>query len=130
MRLDNWNASVLVVHVNPDPVVTVLSPESVRGDEIALHQLEAKCRTNASSVLPLNLSDPSAELGSMDNEGLPICPQDTRITISYGWWGDDMLCLLIFSGGCGELACGWQTSLAGDCLGPRHYWYASPAPLL
>ena len=92
---DNWDASVSVVHVNPDPDVAVLSPETVWGDEIALNQLEEKCRTNASSVLPLNSSDLSAELGH--NEGLPICPQDTRITISDRRWGDDMLCLLIFS---------------------------------
>ena len=42
---NNWDASVSVMHVNPDPVVAVLSPETVWGNEIALHQLE-KCRTN------------------------------------------------------------------------------------
>ena len=46
---DNWDASVSVVHVNPYPVVAVLSPETILGD-----QLEAKRQTNASSVLQLN----------------------------------------------------------------------------
>ena len=64
-----------VVHVNPDPVVAVLSPETVRGNDIVLHQLEEKCRTNTTSVLHLISSDPSTVLGPMDNEGVPICPR-------------------------------------------------------
>ena len=42
----------------------------------------------------------------------------------------------LLSGDCGELACGWQAglegtdTLAGDCLGPRHYWCTSPTPVL
>ena len=54
---DNWDASVSVVHVNPDPVVVSLSPETVRGNDIVLHQLEEKCRTNTFAVLHLILSD-------------------------------------------------------------------------
>ena len=94
---DNWDASVSVIHVDPDPVMAVLPPETVRNNEIAMHQLEEKCPTNASSVLPLNPCDLSSEMGPMDTEGLPICPQDTQITISDGQWGEDLLCLLIFS---------------------------------
>ena len=60
--------------------------------------LEEKCRTNTFAVPHLILSDLSAEMGPMDIEGLPICTQDTRITISDGRWGDDLLCLPIFSG--------------------------------
>ena len=63
------------MHVNPDPVVALLYPDTVGGDEIVLHQLEEDCRTNAFSVL-----------------------------------GTD--------------------SLAGDCLGPRNYWYISSTPVL
>ena len=33
----------------------------------------------------------------MDNRGLPICPQDTRIMIFEEQYSDDMFCLLIFS---------------------------------
>ena len=51
------------MHANPDPVVTVLSPKTVWGNEIVLHQLEEKCWTNASSESPLNSSDRSAEFG-------------------------------------------------------------------
>ena len=47
VRPDNWDASVSVMHVDPDPVVAVLSPETVRNNEIAMYQLEEKCRTNA-----------------------------------------------------------------------------------
>ena len=97
VRSDNWDASVSVMHVDPDPVVALLSPETVRNNDIAMHQLEEKCQTNASSVLSLNSCDLSAEMGPMDIEGLPICTQDTRITISDGQWGEDLLCLLIFS---------------------------------
>ena len=32
VRLDNWDASISVMRVNPDPVVAVLSPETVRGE--------------------------------------------------------------------------------------------------
>ena len=64
VRPDSCSASGSVVHANPDPVVTVLSPNAPRGNEIVLHQLEEKCWINTSSVSPLNSSDPSAELGA------------------------------------------------------------------
>ena len=53
VRPNNWDASVSVMQVDPYPVVAVLSPETVRNNDIAMHQLEEKCRTNASSVLSL-----------------------------------------------------------------------------
>ena len=97
MWLDYWDASVSVMHGDSDPVVTLLSPDTVRGDEIAPHKVEEDCQSNAFSVLPLDSCDPSGVMGPMDSGGLPICPQDTRITISDGRWRDDMLCLLNFS---------------------------------
>ena len=130
---DNWGASVLVVHENPDPVMVGLSPETVQGNDIVLYQLEEKCRTNTIAVLRLILSVLSAEFGPMDIEGLPICPQDTRITLSDG---PVMSPDFLQSGDCGEIACGWHAgfegtdTLAGDCLGPRHYWCNLPTPVL
>ena len=56
---------------NHDPVGIGLSPETVRGNDIVLPQLEEKCQTNTFAVLHLILSDLSAELGPMDIEGLP-----------------------------------------------------------
>ena len=97
VRLDNWDASVSVMYIDPVPVVAVLSPETIRNNEIHMHQLEEKCLTKVSSVLPLNVCDLSAEMGPMDTAGLPIRPQDTQIMISDGQWGEDLLCLLIFS---------------------------------
>ena len=48
-RLDSWSASGSVVNTHPDPVVSVLSPKTVWGNEIVLHQSKEKCQTNASS---------------------------------------------------------------------------------
>ena len=65
-----------------------------------------------------------------------MSPQDTRIMISDGQWGEDLLCLLIFSspGNAVNLPVvdgpDWTDTLAGDCLGPRHYWCTSPTPVL
>ena len=57
------------MHVNSEPVVALLSPDTVWGDEIALHQLEEDCRTDTFSVLPLDFSDPSGEVGTLDSGG-------------------------------------------------------------
>ena len=122
----------------PDPVVAVLSPETVLRNDIVLHQLEEKCRTNTFSVLHLISSDPSTELGPLYIEGLPICPQDTRMMISDGRWGDDMFCLLIFSSPgnavsfpvVGRPDFKGTGSWTGHCLGPRYCWFTSPAPVL
>ena len=67
VRPDYWDASISVMHVNSDPVVALLSPDTVRGggDEISLHKVEEDCRSNAFSVLPLDSSDPSGEMGPM-----------------------------------------------------------------
>ena len=94
---DCWDSSVSVMHGESDPGMALLSPDTVRGEEIALHPLEEDCRTNTFSVLSLHISDPSGEMGLMDNGGLAICPQDSRFSFSDGRWCDDMLCLLHFS---------------------------------
>ena len=114
VRPDYWDASVSVMHVNSDPVVALLSPDTVRGDEIALH-----CRTNEFSVLPPDFSDPSGEMDPMDSGWLAICPQDTRISISDERWCDEMLCQLSFSSPgylCERAGLEGTESLAGDCL--------------
>ena len=90
---DYCDTSVSVMHGDSDPGVALLSPDTVRGDEIALHPLEEDFRTNAFSVLSLHTSDPSGAMGLMDNGGLAICPQDSRISFSDGRWRDDMLCI-------------------------------------
>ena len=91
---DYWDASVSVVDVNSDPVVVLLSPDTVRGDGIALHKVNKDSRTHAFSVLPQDSSDPSGESGPIDSGGLTICPQDTIADVRMC---DDMLCLLNFS---------------------------------
>ena len=40
---DCWDSSVSVMHGESDPGVALLSPDTVRGDEIALHPLEEDC---------------------------------------------------------------------------------------
>ena len=67
--------------VNSDPVMALLSPDTVQGDGIALHKVEEDSRTNVFSVLPLDSSDPSGEMGPIDSRGLTICPQDALITM-------------------------------------------------
>ena len=52
VRPDYWDVSVSVMHVTSDPVVALLSPDTVWGDEIALHKVEEDCQSNAVSMLP------------------------------------------------------------------------------
>ena len=52
LRPDYWDASVSVMAVNSDPVVTLLSPDTVWGDGIALHKMGEDSRTHTFSVPP------------------------------------------------------------------------------
>ena len=65
-------------------------------------------------MLPLDSTDTSGEMGSIDSGGLTICPQDPRITISDGKRCDDMLCLLNFSSP--------ENSMYLHVVGKPHHW--------
>ena len=77
MRPDYCNASVSVMDVNSDPVVALLSPDTVRGDGIALHKVEEDSQNQVISVPPPpppDSSDPSGEMGHIDSGGADHLP--------------------------------------------------------
>ena len=101
MRL-GWNGVILTLRVGIASFSrmtrrSILKPDTVRWDGIALHMVGEDSRTYTFPVLPRDSSDPSGDVGPTDSGKLNICPQDNLVAISDVRVRADILCLLHFS---------------------------------
>ena len=107
VRPDFWDASVSGLQVIPNPVVTLVPPDTNLIDVINSKKSEHKdSRIGKFSVLPLYFRDMSIGMDTLEGDVLGICSRDVGLSGCNEEEISDVLCLLRSSSSeCGGLLC-------------------------